>query len=215
MSFKNYLQTRKPNAFITWDFIIDARDDNSMPNIESWGELKDYLRSISACEGAFEAANLVWRCYQMQKNKGKIFLEKECALIRKEFEEQQKKLDEWRPPTPTFYCRGGFISPGCISEVIMGLIVRDQQSNSFAGPNGFPAVEADYYMDGYRVVIYTRFAEAPPIFFPGVTADRLLRENYKKAITPENFPDLYKAVVDRICFLEQASTKKPAFKFGR
>lgn len=214
MSFKNYLQTRKPSLDLTWDFTVDSRDDVTMPNVRSWNELENYLKSINACEGALKGADLVWRCFQMQKKKGKKFLKKECAEIRKEFEERQQKLFDWRPRDTAFYVKSKTVCPSALAEIIMGLVIQDQQVNNFSGPNGFPAVEADTHKNGWQVTIYTRFGAAPPILFTGLSGPKLLRENYKKAITSENFPELYKTVVDRICYLENGDHKNAKFNLG-
>jgi hypothetical protein len=45
------------------DFVMDARDDQLLPNVQSWWELKSYLYDRRACREAMLAAAGVWRHY--------------------------------------------------------------------------------------------------------------------------------------------------------
>jgi hypothetical protein len=63
-SFRSYVLSRKTRDSLVGDFIGDAQRDRTFPDVATWPELRGYLWQRDACEGAFEAARIVWRCWQ-------------------------------------------------------------------------------------------------------------------------------------------------------
>lgn len=64
MTFKEYLTTRQTRDNIQGDFVRDAKSDSTMPDVTTGAELKRHLLRRNACDGALEAAKLVWSAYQ-------------------------------------------------------------------------------------------------------------------------------------------------------
>lgn len=64
MTFLEYIADRPARNNPAGDFILDARADSQFPNAESWQQLHSYMISVSACEGAIDAARTVWAGYR-------------------------------------------------------------------------------------------------------------------------------------------------------
>lgn len=64
MTFKAYIRGRKRGASPDDDFLDHAKQDPAMPDVASWGELRDYLLSCGAWPGAIESARTVWLRYR-------------------------------------------------------------------------------------------------------------------------------------------------------
>ena len=77
MTFKEYIcsiaSSHKPvenGAFIETpkdDFIADASNDSRLPDITDWDHLEGYLICRRACQGALEAARIVWEDYEVYR----------------------------------------------------------------------------------------------------------------------------------------------------
>lgn len=64
MTFNEYIITRQARDNIQGDFVRDAKSDATLPDVTTWAELKRHLLRRNACDGALEAAKLVWSAYQ-------------------------------------------------------------------------------------------------------------------------------------------------------
>ena len=67
ISFRHWLRTQPVHKLPhgpQGDFVRDARDDRRFPEVQSWPEMKSYLRDQRACSEAVFAAAQVFRHYQ-------------------------------------------------------------------------------------------------------------------------------------------------------
>lgn len=63
MTFKEYLSKRRITNTPQGDFTEDARRDEKMPDVQTWDELKSYVRFKTRHPDAMQAARLVWQGY--------------------------------------------------------------------------------------------------------------------------------------------------------
>lgn len=63
MSFKAYLDQRRPADTPSGDFVEDARRDRQMPDVQSWTALKTYLEGRGADYIVLDAARTTWASY--------------------------------------------------------------------------------------------------------------------------------------------------------
>ena len=72
MKFKDYLATRRVLDNPQGDFTRDALSDRSLPDCDTWPELKGYL-ARGGHSHAIEAAQVVWQGYQAKlRRSGKL-----------------------------------------------------------------------------------------------------------------------------------------------
>jgi hypothetical protein len=70
-TFRSYVMNYKPRNKIAGDFVGDAKGDHDFPNVSTWTELRDYLWSCNACDGAMEAARIVWHSWRSYQKRNK------------------------------------------------------------------------------------------------------------------------------------------------
>jgi len=70
MTFREYVNSTKRyfKPSVQQNFITDARIDENFPDIESWDELDEYLKSHNAGADAFSGARIVWHNYDRLTN---------------------------------------------------------------------------------------------------------------------------------------------------
>ena len=64
MTFKEYIANRQVHDNRQGDFVIDARADPELPDVQTWPELRSYLECSDASYDDIEAGHLVWQSYQ-------------------------------------------------------------------------------------------------------------------------------------------------------
>lgn len=64
MSFKEYIRHRRVTDTPAGDFTKDARDDQRLPDINTWDELRTYVRLKRGDDLVVRAAQDVWKGYQ-------------------------------------------------------------------------------------------------------------------------------------------------------
>ena len=64
MTFNEYLAKRRPSYDARGDFVRLALADSSMPDVNSWIELRQYLDARGTPQGLIEAAQTLWGAFQ-------------------------------------------------------------------------------------------------------------------------------------------------------
>lgn len=64
MSFKEYIRHRRVTETPAGDFTKDARDDQRLPDINTWEELRSYVSFNRGDDKVVRAAKEVWKGYQ-------------------------------------------------------------------------------------------------------------------------------------------------------
>ena len=71
MTFKEYIANRQVHDNRQGDFVIDARADPELPDVQTWPELRSYLECGDASYEDIEAGNSVWQSYQAKIKRAK------------------------------------------------------------------------------------------------------------------------------------------------
>jgi len=64
MTFKEYIAHRQVRDNQQGDFVLDARADSGLSDVQTWPELRSYLESCDASYEDIEVGHLVWQSYQ-------------------------------------------------------------------------------------------------------------------------------------------------------
>ena len=62
-SFRDYIKNRRITDTPAGDFVSDANNDQTLPDVQTWEELQGYLRGKTRHPEVIDAARTVWRQY--------------------------------------------------------------------------------------------------------------------------------------------------------
>lgn len=66
-SFREYIRNRRITDTPACDFVSDARSDPTLPDAETWDELRCYLSGRTRHPAVLRAAKTVWRQFTEQR----------------------------------------------------------------------------------------------------------------------------------------------------
>ena len=67
MSFRTYLAGVPVDCLSQGHFVLGVLEDNDLPDLDSWYELKKYLRTKGATHVTVREAATFWRAYQQTR----------------------------------------------------------------------------------------------------------------------------------------------------